>query len=75
MIDGQALGPEHFAQINEDGDYKPIPYAGTYGNNGYHLAFEASHIGKDLSGNGNDFEEQGLTPDSVFADNPCNLSS
>ena len=41
-IDGQALGPEHFALEDSDGVYNPIPYTGDYGTNGFHLEFKDS---------------------------------
>ena len=34
-IDGQALGPEHFALTDSNGVNNPIPYTGTYGTNGF----------------------------------------
>ena len=72
LIYGQALGPEHFALTDENGVYNPIPYTGTYGKNGFYLPFEASDIGADHSGNGNDFATVRLKSDSVVADTPCN---
>ena len=72
FIDGQALGPEHFARPDSNGVYNPVRYTGTYGNNGFYLPFEASDIGADSSGNDNDFTPSGLTSDSVVADTPTN---
>ena len=72
FIDGQALEPEHFALEDSNGAYNPIPYTGTYGNNGFYLPFEASNIGADASGNGNNFTPTGLSTESVVIDTPTN---
>jgi hypothetical protein len=62
FIDGQALTPSSFGEINEDtGVWSPIRYAGTYGTNGFYLNFSdnsgvtSSTLGKDSSGNNNDW--------------------
>ena len=62
FIDGQALTPSSFAETDAaTGEYKPIKYTGTYGTNGFYLNFSdnsgttATTLGKDLSGNGNNF--------------------
>jgi hypothetical protein len=40
FIDGQALTPSSFGQINvSTGVWEPIPYTGTYGTNGFELPF------------------------------------
>ena len=72
FIDGQALGPEHFALTDSNGVYNPIRYTGDYGTNGFYLPFEASDIGADESGNNNDFTPSGFTSESVVADSPSN---
>jgi len=49
FIDGLALTAASFAAAG-----KPIAYTGAYGTNGFHLDFkDASNLGKDVSGNGN----------------------
>lgn len=66
FIDGQALTPSSFGVINSYGVWSPIKYNGTYGNNGYYLNFSdnsgatATTIGKDSSGNGNNW-----TPNNI----------
>ena len=72
LIDGQALGPEHFAIIDSCGVYSPIPYTGTYGTNGFYLPFDPSGFIFDQSGNGNHFSSIGLTSDDLVADSPTN---
>lgn len=62
FIDGQALTPSSFGTTNPDtGVWQPKPYAGTYGTNGFYLNFSdnsnttATTLGKDYSGNGNNW--------------------
>ena len=62
FIDGQALTPSSFGQTNANtGVWEPKPYAGTYGTNGFYLNFSdnsnttATTLGKDYSGNGNNW--------------------
>jgi hypothetical protein len=60
FIDGQALTPSSFGEINADtGVWSPIEYIGTYGTNGFYLNFSdntsTTTLGDDLSGNGNDW--------------------
>jgi hypothetical protein len=56
-IDGQALAASDFGEYDSDsGIWIPKEYEGTYGNQGYYLDFKnASNLGEDQSGNGNDF--------------------
>lgn len=61
FIDGQALSPSAFGVRHpRTGQWRPTPYAGTYGNNGFHYDFAdgsaatSSALGKDRSGNNND---------------------
>ena len=67
FIDGQALDPSSFGINNAlTGVWSPIKYAGTYGSNGFYLNFSdnsaatAAAIGKDSSGNGNNW-----TPNNI----------
>jgi len=62
FIDGQALDPSSFGETNlVTGVWQPKKYAGTYGTNGFFLNFAdnsaatAAAIGKDSSGNGNNW--------------------
>ena len=74
VIDGQALGPEWFGQHDANGVYKPIPYQGTYGNNGFYLKFDRTGdeaIGHDYSGNGNNFLAFNSS-DNILKDSPTN---
>tara|TARA_R100001126_G_scaffold77201_1_gene45949 strand:- start:1119 stop:3515 length:2397 start_codon:yes stop_codon:yes gene_type:complete len=84
FVDGQSLDPSNFAETDDvTGFYKPIEYSGTYGNNGWYMAFTdnsgttATTLGKDYSGNGNNMTpfnfsvSSGIENDSVL-DTPTN---
>ena len=61
FIDGQALEPTAFGRYNSQGVWVPVDYSGAFGSNGFKLTFEdPSNIGKDYSGNGNDFTATGF---------------
>jgi hypothetical protein len=82
FIDGQALTPSSFGRTNTDtGVWEPIAYSGTYGTNGFYLNFSdnsnttATTLGKDYSGNGNNWTPNGfsVTPgngDDSLVDTP-----
>lgn len=54
FVDGQQLAHTDFGE--SAGTWVPIAYEGTYGANGFNLTFEnASNLGEDSSGNGNNF--------------------
>jgi 3D (Asp-Asp-Asp) domain-containing protein len=62
FVDGQALTPSSFGQTNAStGVWGPIAYTGTYGTNGFYVNFSdnsnttATTLGKDSSGNGNNW--------------------
>jgi hypothetical protein len=68
FIDGQALTPSSFGQTDSaTGVWVPKAYAGTYGTNGFYLKFAdasaatATAIGKDSSGNGNNWTPSGIS--------------
>lgn len=67
FIDGQALTPSSFGETDSiTGVWKAKKYSGTYGTNGFYLNFSdnssntATTIGKDYSGNGNNW-----TPNNI----------
>jgi hypothetical protein len=79
FIDGQALTPSSFGETNAiTGVWQPKTYSGTYGTNGFYLNFSdnsnntAATIGKDYSGNGNNWTPNnisvtsGVTYDSML---------
>jgi len=68
FIDGQALTPSSFGQTDSaTGVWVPKKYSGTYGTNGFYLKFAdasaatATAIGKDSSGNNNNFTPSGIS--------------
>ena len=79
FIDGQALTPSSFGGYNSvTGGWEARKYTGTYGTNGFRLNFSdnsaatAAAIGKDSSGNGNNWTPNnisltaGVTYDSML---------
>ena len=81
FIDGQQLTPDNFGYTEPlTGIWRPKEYEGTYGTNGYRLDFSdnssttAATLGKDTSGNGNNFTPSnfgGTNVDAVL-DTPIN---
>jgi hypothetical protein len=65
FIDGQALTPSSFGATDKDGNWSPIAYTGTYGQNGFYLNFKdatsTTTIGYDYSGNGNHWTSSGIS--------------
>ena len=62
FIDGYAYDPSYFGETDATtGQWNPKKYVGSYGTNGYYLNFSdnsgttATTLGKDSSGNGNNF--------------------
>jgi len=83
-IDGLALDPSYFGETDPvTGQWNPKKYTGSYGTNGFYLNFSdnsgttATTLGKDSSGNGNNFTPNnfsvaaGVGNDSV-TDTPTN---
>ncbi len=68
FIDGQALDPSSFTETDATtGQLIPKAYTGSYGTNGFHLEFAdnssntATTLGKDTSGNGNNWTPNNLS--------------
>jgi len=62
LVDGLVLAPDSFAKTDEvTGQWIPQKYVGAYGTNGFRITFAdnsgttATTLGKDESGNGNNF--------------------
>ena len=65
FVDGQALAATDFGYEDEYGKWQPKAYAGSYGTNGFYLDFsDSSNLGKDASGNGNNWTVNG-SPEQV----------
>jgi len=67
FIDGQALTPSSFGETDtQTGVWKPKAYSGSYGTNGFYLNFSdnsnttSTTLGKDYSGNGNNWTPNGF---------------
>jgi len=84
LIDGQQIDASNFGETDTDtGQWKPKKYTGSYGTNGFYLNFSdnsgvtASTLGKDSSGNGNNFTPQNFSVSAgagndSFEDTPSN---
>ena len=84
FIDGTALDHTSFGETNTDtGQWVPKKYAGSYGTNGFYLEFKdnsgttATTLGKDSSGNGNNWTPNNFsvtagTGDDSVTDSPTN---
>ena len=74
QIDGQALDPSNFAETNSSGIWVPKDVSGlTFGTNGCHIdGRDASDLGDDESGNGNDFTTYNLAASDQVTDTPTN---
>jgi len=74
FIDGQALAPTEFGEIDQDtGIWIPKAYDGTYGNNGFYLDFKnSSNLGEDQSGNNHDFTLNNISAADQATDTPTN---
>ena len=79
FIDGQQLTPSSFGYTEfQTGIWKPKRYTGTYGTNGFYLNFSdnsgtsATTMGRDSSGNGNNFTPNNLAVSDSMIDTPTN---
>jgi hypothetical protein len=81
FIDGQALTPSSFGETDAiTGRWKAKAYSGTYGTNGFYLKFAdnsgttATTLGKDSSGNGNNWTPNNFSVDNTTGDGVGNDS-
>jgi len=79
FIDGQALTPSSFTETDViTGQLIPKKYIGSYGTNGFYLNFSdnsgatATTLGKDSSGNDNNFTPNNLSVYDSMPDTPTN---
>ena len=79
FIDGQAYDPTYFAETNAaTGQWNPKKYEGSYGTNGFYLNFSdnsgttATTLGKDYSGNGNNWTPNNFAVSDSVIDTPTN---
>ena len=65
FIDGTALAPTDFGETDDNNNWNPKEYSGSYGTNGFHLDFSnTSDLGADAAGS-NDW-----TPNNLFGTAP-----
>ena len=55
FIDGSALDHEDFGELDDNGVWRPIKYAGSYTGQSWYLKFDAADVDGDSSGLGNDW--------------------
>ena len=75
LVDGTALDPTDFGEFDSDsGIWIPKDVSGlTFGTNGFYLDYaDASDLGDDESGNGNDYTETNITAADQATDSPTN---
>ena len=83
LLDGQSLDPTYFAFTEtQTGIWTPKDYTGTFGDHGFHLEFKddsaatATTMGKDTSGNANNFTPSNFSASgdgkSIKTDTPTN---
>jgi len=79
-IDGSTVAPTEFGEYNDDDVWIPKKYAGSYGSSdvGFYLKFTdnsnttASTMGKDYSGNSNNWTPSNFNVSDISADTPTN---
>lgn len=73
LVVGSLPGVSAFGYFNSDGHWVPRKYSGPYGTNGFHLEFsDPLNLGKDVSGNGNNFSLDNVTAANQTPDTPTN---
>ena len=79
FIDGQTYDPSYFGETDEKtGQWIPKKYVGSYGTNGFYLNFSdnsgttATTLGKDSSGQSNNFTPYNFATSDAVKDSPTN---
>jgi len=83
FIDGQQLSPTAFGELDDDNNWQPIGYTGSYGVNGFYLNYSnnstVNNLGLDYSGNSNNFTGNNMTVTGYYTnstvDSPTNANS
>jgi hypothetical protein len=80
FVDGSSLIPANFGKTDPTtGNWVPISYTGTYGNNGFFLPFTSitstTTLGNDFSGNSNNWTTNGFSLSTTPANLPSYASS
>ena len=72
-LDGYSYDPSYFGEFDSNGIWIPKQYSGSYGTHGFYLEFkDASSLGSDTSGQGNDFTLRNIASDHQTSDTPTN---
>ena len=70
-VNGYGYGPEYFGETNSSGIWIPKEYSDNYGTGGFFVdGRDASDLGDDESGNGNDLTTSGLASHDQMSDSP-----
>jgi len=79
FLDGYAYDPSYFGYTeSQTGIWQPKKYEGAYGSQGWYLKFDdnsdttAATLGKDSSGNGNNWTPSGFAVSDSMLDTPTN---
>ena len=79
FVQGLALDSSYFGETDSiTGQWNPKKYVGSYGTNGFYLNFSdnsgttATTLGKDSSGNGNNWTPSNLAVSDAMKDSPTN---
>ena len=79
-VSGYAYDPTAFGYFDDQtGIWRPKKYTGSYGSAGWHLEFKdnsattATTLGKDTSGNGNNWTPTNISTHDVLLDTPTNV--
>ena len=78
LIDGSTVAPTEFAEYDDNNNWIPKAYAGSYGTTGFYLKFTdnsnttATTMGKDYSGNGNNWTPSNFNVSDISPDTPTN---
>ena len=74
MTDGIANAADAFGEFHAvTGQWVPKEYTGSYGSNGFYVDFaDSSDLGKDVSGNGNNWTSNSIVATDQLLDSPTN---
>jgi hypothetical protein len=79
FVDGQQLPPSAFGYLDAFGNWRPKTYTGDFGQNGYFLPFtdqsSVANLGRDISGNGNNWTPSGSFSITGFDDSSLTADS
>ena len=77
-VNGSTVAPTEFGEYDDNNSWVPIEYTGSYGTTGFYLKFTddsnttATTMGKDYSGNDNNWTPSNFNTHDISADTPTN---